>query len=415
MSPLEVATQFFVDHPGYLEWGLDRLSARFSQWSRETVAQAKQDAKNYIRGTNDSASTSTHKQPATEDSIPRQDEDGKWQTYQEFLDERGITEDDVTSVKFWQTMGGEPRYSVVMKNEEPDIGRQDLEDASVELLRSYKPESIYLPGPTEAQEKCAIVNLFDAHIDKIALPDEVYGVQHQTIEGNFETLKAKFMAVVESIRHENPEVIFFPVGSDFWNSNGSMNTTKKGTPQRALVPHEVSFRMGVDFYRWCIDILTQISPKVVVISLKGNHDEDPVFYLSQILDITYEDHPRVEVNATRHQRKYFQYGDFGFGFGHGDKEKRQLDRLPLFFAQEGTEIWAATKFREMFFGDLHHRNEYKFKRARDGVGCYVYFLRSTNEADLWHSDSGWIGIPKAINAFVYQKNGGEKKNVSVNW
>jgi hypothetical protein len=165
----------------------------------------------------------------------------------------------------------------------------------------------------------------------------------------------------------------------------------------------------------CIQKLQSITDKVIVVTLKGNHDTDPVFHLGVLLTVAYQNSAKVEVHSTRHQRKYFQYGLWGFGFGHGDKEKSKLDRIPLWFAQEAKDIWYRTEMRELFLGDIHHKEEYRFQRASDGIGVYVSFLRSSAGTDQWHSDNGWIGNPKSIEAYVYNKTSGRKNVVSVSW
>lgn len=398
------AKDFLKDNPGYLKWGYGKLSEKLGlsiSMVRDIVHTVKVDM---------AIETESHN--VSIGGAPPINAIGG-NVYDQFLADRGIDPDDVVSVKHWQNMGGEPRFSVVTKDNNV-VGEAQMEEILEERLSKYVvPE--FIPPPPVGGEKGVVFNMYDAHIDKISIASEVYDATDFTIDDSFENLEMRFDEVLAGVAAHNPETIFFPVGSDFWSTNGTMSTTKKGTPQRTLAPHEEVFDRGVSFYMDCINKMLQVSQNVVVITTKGNHDMDPVFYLGVALKIAFRDQDRVQVHSTRHQRKYFQYGQWGFGFGHGDNEKRHMDRMPLWFAQEGKEIWYRTEMHEFFLGDIHHKEEYKFKRAYDGVGMTAYFLRSTNGVDAWHSDCGWIGIPKEISAFVYHRSSGRRNVVSVSW
>lgn len=403
--------EFLREHPGYLKWGDRRLSDRIDT-DIEIVARAKQTVKRDFNSGLDSHSVNTTK-PIQKDSSVDEEEDREiYETLDEFLDARGIDRDDVTSVKHWQTMDGSPRFSVVTRNDETDYDYvQDIRDS----LGEYEVP-VFRPDPPErTSERCGVINLFDAHIDKISLVTSAYDATDNTLDENFEQLEQLFDELLAGLLDQGVEHIIFPVGSDFWTSNGTMNTTKKGTPQDVLVPHHTAFRRGLKFYHRAIDKAAQVAPKVTVVTLPGNHDEDPVHYLAAALDLYYEDDPVVEILDTEHQRKYVKYGLWGFGFGHGDKEKNKKDRLPMLFVNEGPEVWFTTTMREMFFGDIHHKREYRFERAVDGPGMYAYFLRSVNGNDKWHADQGYVGIPKTAEAFIYDKNTPRKRQISISW
>lgn len=396
---------FFRSHPGYLKWGTQKLAEKLGV-SKQVVRMARHDLLTETIMANDS-------QSVTKGGSPPKDKKTNRNLYAEFLKDRGIDEDDVVSVKHWQSPGGEARFSVVTRDDQV-IGDEEIIDALKGILR----DSVVVrrvPTPKVVCDNIVVFNMFDAHIDKISLASEIYEATNFSLDESFANLERKFDEVVDGLPRFHPEEILFPVGSDFWTTNGVMGTTARGTPQRTLAPHEEVFTRGVRFYRDCIDKLQAVGKTVKVITIKGNHDPQPVFYLGVALDVAYEKNPRVEVHSTRRNRKYFEFGEWGFGFGHGADEKRNMDRMPLWFAQEAKDIWYRTERHEFFLGDIHHKEEYKFKRAYDGVGMTAYFLRSCNGVDMWHCDSGWVGIPKTIEAFIYEKNSGSKNVISVSW
>jgi hypothetical protein len=273
------------------------------------------------------------------------------------------------------------------------------------LIEEFKAYVSPVPRFTYSkQEECAaIINLYDAHIDKVCLVTETgYG---STIEDNVEEFERLFDRLLTHAASYAPELIIFPIGHDFFNTNGPMNTTKRGTPQDTAVKSHDSFKVGVKLLRRCIDKARHVA-RVKVKVIKGNHDEDKDFYLGQVLEAIYETDQNTEIDTDRKQRKYEEYGLNLFGFGHGDKEARKVAQLPLMMAEEEKAAWARTIFRSFFLGDKHHKMEYQFLRGKDFIGCLVKFLRSVGTSDEWHYDNGYIGIPRTGEVEIHSKTRG---------
>jgi hypothetical protein len=279
------------------------------------------------------------------------------------------------------------------------------ESAVKALLEEFRQYVSPVPRFTYSkQEQCAaIINLYDAHIDKVCLVAETgYG---STVEDNVEEFERLFDRLLTHAASYAPELIIFPIGHDFFNTNGPMNTTKRGTPQDVAIKSHDSFKVGVKLLRRCIDKARHVA-RVKVKVIKGNHDEDKDFYLGQVLEALYETDQNTEIDTDRRQRKYEAYGLNLFGFGHGDKEARKIAQLPLMMAEEEKESWAKTTFRSFFLGDKHHKMEYQFLRGKDFVGCQVKFLRSVGTTDAWHYDNGYIGIPRTGEVEIHSKTRG---------
>jgi hypothetical protein len=282
----------------------------------------------------------------------------------------------------------------------------DASESAVQaLLEEFRQYVSPVPRFTyQKQEECAaIINLYDAHIDKVCLVTETgYG---STIEDNIEEFEHLFDRLLTHAASYAPELIIFPIGHDFFNTNGPMNTTKRGTPQDTSIKSHDSFKVGVKLLRRCIDKARHVA-RVKVKVIKGNHDEDKDFYLGQVLEAVYESDHNTQVDTDRKQRKYEEYGLNLFGFGHGDKEARKVAQLPLLMAEEEKAAWARTTFRHFFLGDKHHKMEYQFLRGKDFVGCQVKFLRSIGTTDEWHYDNGFIGIPRTGEVEIHSKSRG---------
>lgn len=302
----------------------------------------------------------------------------------------------------WQSGDGSWLRSYRRKEAElPDL-IPDLVDALFEKYNSYTPGKIIYPQDAEG---LAIVNLYDAHLDKIAYTstDDPTG----GFKSNLEAFSAVVARIAAHLKNEAVERILFPVGNDLYHTNDfGANGTKRGTRMEYhLEPHFAYARIN-DALLEAIITLSQVAP-VTVIPVKSNHDEDKVRVLGYWLSKLYDGNDSVRVVDNRDQRFYYRYHDCLLGFAHGDKEKKSIAQLPLKMATEAREAWGNTTHRKFYLGDLHHGFEYNFLRAKDYSGCDVEYLRSVGTDDSYHVDFGWVGVPRTAYAQIFHPNDGE--------
>lgn len=260
-------------------------------------------------------------------------------------------------------------------------------------------------------DNCAVVNIYDIHLDK----RNINGLLDASEQVNsvIKDITAGFDSIILSANVHSPHNYIIPVGNDIFCTNGFMKTTKAGTPQDPVVPHEEVFKKGLSLVRYMIDTLS-LYGRVIVPIIYGNHDADAVWYLGVALEVLYENNENVEILNKRDSRKFLKYGENLFGFGHGDIEKKNIDKLPLIMATKVPKFWAETKNRIFFLGDMHHKEEYKFFRTKDNPGCTVQFLRSAGVVDLWHDDNMFVGVPRSIEVSIFDSSKGQIANYSVN-
>jgi len=258
-------------------------------------------------------------------------------------------------------------------------------------------------------QTCAVINIYDIHLDK----RDIRSDNKNQLEKISEEIINGFSDLLSSINTNNPSTYIMPVGNDIFCTNGFDKSTKKGTPQDPIVPHEIVFREGLSLIRAMIDELSKYGDVYIPI-IYGNHDADAVWYLGVALEVLYENNDHVIINNDKLSRKYHKFGDNLFGFGHGDLEKRNIDKLPLIMATTEPKLWADTKYRIFYLGDIHHKQEFKFFRTKDNPGCTVQFLRSISVTDQWHDDNMFVGIPRTMEATVFDKNRGQIANYSLN-
>lgn len=255
----------------------------------------------------------------------------------------------------------------------------------------------------EVGPRIGVLNLFDAHLDKLPIKSTC-GVE-STLEKNLNTFRNTIVKIIPHLISNQVEKIIFPVGNDLFHTNGFNAQTKKGTQIEYFGSPEDAYYAICDVISETVLKLSHVAD-VEVIMIKGNHDEDKVTTLGYWLNRMFED-TNVKVDFLRKQRKYIQYGENLLGFAHGDKEKSKIAQLPLIMAQEAKVMWGNTTYRKMFLGDLHHGFEYQFLKAKDMPGVEVEYLRSVGTTDTWHEDFGWVGIPKTAYLQIIDKRDGE--------
>ena len=290
-------------------------------------------------------------------------------------------------------------------------GIEDILERTKESMREYVSPVHQFKYPKQ-KSFAAVINLFDAHIDALSI--KTYSGVDSNIEENVKAFEDGFDELLAGIATFNPEIIYFPVGSDFFNTNAlGLPTTKKGTGVQVSVEPEISFPMGFHALRRCIDKASKYCTVTVPV-IRGNHDDDKTFYLGFVLGIAYEKNANVEIDDRRLSRKYYQYGNSLLGFTHGSFEKRTINDFPLRMFMENKDTWANVEHGDMFMGDIHHKQEYKFLRVKDFPGITMRFLRSIAVIDQYHNDRGYLGIPSTAESFIYSFDKGLRSNWFVN-
>lgn len=198
------------------------------------------------------------------------------------------------------------------------------------------------------------------------------------------------------------EKILFVVGNDLLNVDNNTSMTTNGTPQDEDSRWQKSFIEVRKMLIEAIDRLQVIAP-VDVIMVSGNHDQQRVFYVGDVLQAWYHDCPNVTIDNTPTLRKYFRYGQVFLGFTHGDKENTK--NLPLIMATERPADWGVTKYREIHCGHFHKKKEIEFTSVDEFNGVRVRFLPSLSAADAWHVGKGYRAH-RAAEAYVWCKNRG---------
>lgn len=282
-------------------------------------------------------------------------------------------------------------------------------DESLEKLfdkyKNFKVTSI-LKQIRIPDENFALVNLYDAHLDKISIKGRADTTSD--FEKNLRVFSNTIDDICLYLKDKNCGTIIFPTGNDLFHTNGMNSQTKKGTPIEYLLSPEDAYYRICDLIIESIFKLRTVCNNLIVPMIKGNHDEDKIAVLGYWLSKRFEHDSSVQVDFSRKQRKYIHLGQNLLGFAHGDKEKSKIAQMPLIMATEQKIAWGNSIHRKMYMGDLHHGFEYMFLRAKDFPGAEIEYLRAISTDDAWHDDFSWIGIVKTAYVQIFDYNKGEK-------
>jgi hypothetical protein len=253
-------------------------------------------------------------------------------------------------------------------------------------------------------ENVTLINIFDAHIDKVCRAIETG--EESTIEDNCNRFREAVDYLLSNMAA--PELIIFPVGNDLFNVNDCRGTTKKGTHQETTTYFIDAFEIGLNLISECIDKMAAIAPVYVPI-VAGNHAEDLESILGVSLKILYRKTDTVEIDSTRIGWKFKKFGLNLFMFSHGDKAKNKIKDIPSIMAVEKPQLWAATQYRFAIFGDIHHEQTHELN------GVTAMFLRSMSSQDKWHHAQGYVGSRKTAYAMTYSKCGRYTNTSTINF
>lgn len=307
-----------------------------------------------------------------------------------------IIVEDLFQVKVW-----------LKKNHEYLDAQKVKEDILYEI-KKHSPK-IKKINYTDKKTNMLEINIFDLHFGKFAT-NETTGDGYNTEVAKKRFLNALNKLIVRS-ENFNYEKILFPIGNDFFNSDTLKNETTKGTPQDEHLLWQETIKKGRQLMQIGIEYLTHFAPVHVVV-VQGNHDWERMFMLGEMLEGWFHNNQNVTIDNSYKARKYFKYGKCLIGFTHGNNEK--VGDLPLIMAQEQSQHWQDTKYREFHLGHLHHKREIKYKSTQEYKGIVVRYLRSLTGEDAWHNIKGYIGSVQSAESFVWNKEEGLIANFSYN-
>lgn len=247
------------------------------------------------------------------------------------------------------------------------------------------------------------------YLYELAMPDLQLGRLVMAEEAGKESTPELYLSRAEKAMNELLSVkypilkILFPIGNDFFNSNTSENMTVHGTPQRDDVRWQRTYTLAKKSMIKIIETMSQVAP-VDILVVKGNHDEERIFYFGDTLDSWFHNNKNVHVDNRPIGRKYYSFGKVLLAYAHGyyDRENK-LDSL---MAYEQPKLWAKSEYREWHLGDKHHKKDVLVSTEELENGVMVRIFRSLADPSVWEYDKGYVGSLKAVEGLLWNKEQG---------
>lgn len=317
---------------------------------------------------------------------------------------------EVVSYKnnFWnsQIKGGHKQISyqskITVKPKAKGLDLAEIDKHFLKLDRTYKPGEI-LPA-TQTGNLIAEVNISDLHLGRLCW----WGDTGNNYD--YKIARDIFNRIISNVCHElkgKPiEYITFPIGNDLVNSDTPDKTTTAGTPQDTDVRWQKLIDVLLEMEINAIDMLKKIAP-VKAFYVSSNHDETTTYAIVTALKAWYRDDPRVTIDKSPMQRKYFLYGVTLVGYSHGSNEKPQKGTkdkpsgLAALVPVEARTLWAQAKYVEVHAAHFHTEQV-----CEEINGVIVRRISSPTAPDTWTYESGYIGAVRKAQTFLYDKERG---------
>ncbi len=246
----------------------------------------------------------------------------------------------------------------------------------------------------------------ELHLGKLAWEgDTGQNYDHKIAQERFKTI------IEETIDLQHKErcgTCFVTIGSDFFNSDTSTNTTTKGTQMQNDVRWKKMFMIGLKLYTEALLTLKQNFNKIDIQICQGNHDFETSWYLFVALAQKFAEDDVITFADDTKTIQAYQFGKCVIFTDHGDggvaRNKRLADDLPNLFPK----IWGDTIYREIHKG--HQHSEQVFEKS----GLISRRMGSPTGKDEYHYKNNWNSLQKQ-QLFVWDKHNGLLSQKYINF
>lgn len=196
--------------------------------------------------------------------------------------------------------------------------------------------------------------------------------------------------------------VILGLGDFFHTDTEKAETVASGNPLDRDGRQGKVIRSGVKLLRWAVEEALRTHLKVHVVNKAGNHDPMSALYLAAMLDIAFEDNPRVTVDLDPSLFWFAEWGVTMLAATHGHTVKPK--RFPAMMSTEAAAAWGRCSFRYGFQGHIHHETT-----TAEEDGAIVHTFQTLAARDAWHA-SRFPRVTRSISALTFHKSLGR-----VNW
>jgi len=296
----------------------------------------------------------------------------------------------------------------------------DIKGFKNSLLEDLKAASPHVPKvkQTNFEDTGNMVefNITDLHVGKIGLdilsPNGKWGTKRAFKD--FQKIVDYYISTIKNF-DIRPEKILLVLGNDIINTNTAnpFPQTVAGTPQSQDDYGPIIFRFVKYLLVETIFKFYNVVPNIVIKMIPGNHDEDKVFYLGEVLDAFFYNNENIEVDNSMLSRKYYRWGINLLGFAHGNHKAEGLKRLSYLMQHENPKEWSRSKIREWHLGDIHHNKKVEILPEEDSMGINIRYMRSPMVGEPWEMKQGYVSS-KGADLIVWNRKNGKVLEIPYN-
>ncbi len=218
-----------------------------------------------------------------------------------------------------------------------------------------------------------------------------------------ETLLTSFKYLLNST--PNTETCIISDLGDMVEADDFSNMTKRsGNILDVDGRYQKIFRVVRDTFVEMVQMALQKHKKVVVVFIKGNHDDMTSFQVQEYLHCYFRNEKRVTVDISLKPRKYYIHGKTLLGFTHGHEMKP--NQCGEVMAHECKEYFHKTLHRYFDFGHVHQ------KRSGENVICIWESIKNLPPSNAWANGMGFINQLGTMIAVTYCKDHGEQDRIT---
>jgi len=292
--------------------------------------------------------------------------------------------------------------SIFIKNKEGVISFDEMRAKFITEMSEYSPSYKKVKRKDITDKHLLVIDIADLHIGKLADKSET-GDSYNSDIGVKRALEG-VNGILSKAKGFPIDKILFIIGNDVLHIDNANKSTTSGTTQDVDGMWYKNYEIARDLYINIIETLITVAD-VHVVHNPSNHDYISGFMLADSVYCWFRNHKNVSFDVSNAHRKYFIYGKNLIGSSHGDGAK--MADMPLLMANEAPLQWANTFYRYIYLHHIHHKDVTKFKSGKDYQGVTVEYLRSPSGTDSWHHRNGYQHAPKAIEAFIHNKQFGQ--------
>lgn len=240
----------------------------------------------------------------------------------------------------------------------------------------------------------------------IGVADLHYGLlakENLSEEYNMKIAEQRFDNIIDDViyRKQNDDTIekvILLIGNDFLSADNVQGTTSRHFTQQDQETNWYEIiESATEMLVKEIDKLKYYFPEVIVMNVKGNHDEMSTFGIMQTLNAYYKNNEQIEINISCKFRQYIRYGTNLIGLSHNE---RVQDVSKIMAAETGI-YFGECRYKLFLMGHLH-----KQQLLEDDYGVDIRRMPSVVGASAWTAQRGYTGTNKMSQTFVFDKDKG---------